>query len=95
MTLKSQALDRILREAFSPQFLAVEDDSAKHAGHAGARAGGGHFQVTLVAAAFEGKSLVEQHRLVYAALQPQMGGEIHALALQTFSPSQWKTRNEG
>jgi BolA protein len=93
MTLKSQALDRILREAFSPQFLAVEDDSAKHAGHVGARAGGGHFQVTLVAGAFEGKTLVEQHRLVYAALQSQLGREIHALALQTYSPSQWKARN--
>ncbi|HKY62111.1 MAG TPA: BolA family protein [bacterium] len=85
-------IEEILRQVFKPEHLEVEDDSAKHAGHAGARQGGGHYKVTLVAAAFDGKSLVEQHRLVNSALRDLFGSEIHALALQTYDPATWQKR---
>lgn len=86
-------IEEILKSTFTPEHLEVEDDSAKHAGHAGARQGGGHYKVTLVAAAFTGKSLVEQHRMVNAALGGLFGGEIHALALQTYDPAAWARRS--
>lgn len=76
--------DRIrsrLVAAFAPQILEIEDDSAKHAGHAGA-GGGGHFNVTIVSAAFEGKPTVARHRMIYSALDDMMKSEIHALAIR-------------
>lgn len=85
-------IEEILRKVFNPEHLEVEDDSAKHTGHAGARQGGGHYKVTLVTAAFDGKSLVEQHRMVNAALGDLFGVEIHALALQTYDPAAWRRR---
>jgi len=86
-------IEEILRKAFSPEYLQVEDDSAKHAGHAGARQGGGHYKVTLVTAMFSGKSLVEQHRMVNEALRELFGTAVHALALQTYDPATWRTRS--
>ncbi len=86
-------LEETLRLALHPDFLEVLDDSAKHRGHAGARqGGGGHYIVTVVAPAFEGKTLIEQHRLVNEALKTLFGSEIHALALQTYSPTQWQSK---
>ena len=67
-----------LEAALAPSSLEIIDDSARHAGHAGARSGG-HFKVTLVAEAFRGRSALERHRLVYAALAPLMAGRVHAL----------------
>src|SRR5580693_8932329 len=67
-----------LEAALAPTALEIIDDSARHAGHEGARAGG-HFRVTLVAEAFRGRSALERHRLVYAALAPLMAGRVHAL----------------
>jgi BolA protein len=81
-------IERILRERFHPLQLEVRDDSARHAGHAGAAAGGGHYQVRLVAEEFRGLTRLEQHRLVHAALADLIGGEIHALGLQTRSPDE-------
>jgi BolA protein len=72
----------------SPETIEVLDDSASHAGHAGARAGGGHFEVTIVSPAFAGKSRLQRHRLVYEALAPLMPQRIHALALRTFAPDE-------
>lgn len=77
-----------LTAAFAPSDLNIEDDSAKHAGHAGARSGGGHFNVRIVAAEFSGKSLVERHRMVYAAMGDAMQSEIHALSIQAKSPEE-------
>ncbi len=59
-----------------------------HAGHAGARSGGGHYHVTIVADAFEGKSLVQRHQLVYQALGDMMKQEIHALGINALSPTE-------
>lgn len=81
-----------LKEKLGALFVEVEDESYLHAGHPEAvSTGGGHFRVTVVSPAFEGKGLVEQHRLVYEALGPELKGDIHALALKTLSPKQWKT----
>ncbi len=71
-----------LRDAFAPRELEVQDDSASHAGHAGAPAGGeSHFSVLIRAEAFEGASRIARHRAVHAALGPDLVGRIHALAL--------------
>lgn len=72
----------------APESLAVVDDSASHAGHAGARSGGGHYELTIVSSMFSGKSRLARHRMVYDALAPLMQRKIHALALQTFAPGE-------
>ncbi len=78
-----------LNAALTPTHLVITDDSAKHAGHAGARPGGEtHFTVEITSAAFAGLSRVAQQRLVYAALDDLMDNPIHALALRITSPSQ-------
>ncbi|HWS01832.1 MAG TPA: BolA family protein [Gammaproteobacteria bacterium] len=77
-----------LTRAFAPTELDIEDDSAKHAGHAGARSGGGHFNVRIVSVEFSGKSLVQRHRLVYDALGDAMQQEIHALSIQAKTPNE-------
>ena len=74
-----------LEAALSPTRLEIRDDSAKHAGHAGAREGG-HLHVTIVAAAFSGRSAVERHRMVYAAAAELMGRDIHALSIDARAP---------
>jgi BolA protein len=84
-------IEETLRLHFSPVFLKVEDDSARHAGHAGARAGGGHFRVIIVSNSFEGKSLLERHRRVKEALKDFFGMKIHALQLTTLTPDQWNS----
>ena len=78
-----------LEAAFAPQALEIVDDSAKHKGHAGHQPGGEtHFNVTIVSAAFNGRSRVERHRLVTAALREEIGNPIHALALKTLTPDE-------
>ena len=76
-----------LEQAFAPSSLEVIDDSARHAGHPGAR-GGGHFRVTLVAEAFRGHSQLERHRLVYAAVAPLMNAGVHALNISARTPEE-------
>ena len=75
-----------LQAAFSPHQLEVEDDSHRHAGHAGARDGRGHFNVLVVSDAFAGKLPLARHRAVYAALGTMMETDIHALSIQAFTP---------
>jgi BolA protein len=70
------------------QSIDVRDDSAQHAGHAGATAGG-HYSVTIVAAAFAGKARVARHRLVYDALADAMQRGIHALAITAYTPEEF------
>jgi len=83
-----ERIEAILRGRFQPARLEIRDDSAAHAGHAGAASGGGHFDILIVAAEFEGKSLLDRHRLVNEALRDLIGREIHALALKTRAPSE-------
>ena len=80
-----ERLRAALETALSPTLLDIRDDSAKHAGHAGAREGG-HFHVTITAAAFSGRGPVERHRMVYAAAAELMGRDIHALSIDAREP---------
>ena len=73
-------IENILKETFRPEFLEVIDDSAKHAGHAGAREGG-HYNVTIVSSAFANVKPIDRHRMIYEALKP-IKDKIHALAIQ-------------
>ncbi len=83
-------IESLLRERLAAQFVEVIDESHLHAGHAGAAGGAGHFRTVVVSPRFEGKSLVERQRLVYAALGEMMSAEIHALAMRTLTPAQWQ-----
>lgn len=74
--------------ALDPQRLDIADDSAKHAGHAGAREGGGHYRLTIVSARFAGCGTVQRHRLIYEALGPMMRREIHALSIKVLTPDE-------
>jgi BolA protein len=76
-----------LQHGLDPQQLDIADDSARHAGHAGAREGG-HFKVRIVAAAFRGKSAIERHRLVFAAVGALMKTDIHALNIDAKTPEE-------
>ncbi|MFC3655927.1 BolA family transcriptional regulator [Xanthomonas hyacinthi] len=75
-----------LQAVFAPQALEVEDDSHRHAGHAGARDGRGHFNVRIVSAAFAGMAPLARHRAVYAALGAMMQTDIHALSIRAEAP---------
>jgi len=76
-----------LTAAFAPAHLEVIDESEQHRGHAGWRAGGEtHFRVAITAAAFAGQSRVARQRAVYAVLDAEMKGAIHALALKVDAP---------
>ena len=88
---RSDEIRARLTSALAPEHLEIEDESAHHAGHAGARPGGeSHFRALVVAARFEGKGRVERQRMVYAALGDLMSGPIHALAMQTLTPEEWR-----
>ncbi|WP_321914872.1 MULTISPECIES: BolA family protein [unclassified Paraburkholderia] len=76
-----------LTAALAPVSIEVRDDSAQHAGHAGAAAGG-HYHVTIVAPAFAGKARVARHRMVYDALAEAMQRGIHALAITALTPEE-------
>jgi BolA protein len=84
---KVEQLRLALERELMPLSLEIIDDSAKHAGHAGAREGG-HFRVVVVAAAFKGHSQLERHRLVYAAVAPLMGQGVHALSIVARAPDE-------
>lgn len=86
--MTTELIRRALTEAFTPELLEIIDNSAAHAGHAGARSGGGHYHITIVAEAFDGKSLVQRHQLIYQALGDLMKQEIHALGINAISPSE-------
>lgn len=78
-----------LSEAFDPARLEVEDDSARHHGHAGATPGGeSHFNVVLESAAFAGVPRVKRQRMVYAALADELAGPVHALSLKLSAPGE-------
>src|SRR5690606_6509005 len=82
------AIELAIAEALNPRSLRVEDDSARHAGHAGARDGRGHFNVEVVSDAFEGMAPLARHRAVYAAVGNLMETDIHALAIVARTPDE-------
>ncbi len=80
---------RKLQSAFAPTTLDVIDDSAKHAGHSGARAGGeSHFTVKITSSAFVGATRVQRQRQVYSALAEELAGPVHALSVQATAPGE-------
>ena len=74
--------------SLQPERVDIVDDSAKHAGHAGAASGGGHYQLTIVSKQFAGKPQVARHRLIYQALGDMMQRQIHALSITAYTPDQ-------
>jgi BolA protein len=83
------AIHNKLTNAFQPTRLEVEDDSARHHGHAGATPGGeSHFNVTIEAAAFAGQGKVARQRLVYRALSDELAGPVHALSVKALAPGE-------
>jgi BolA family transcriptional regulator, general stress-responsive regulator len=82
-----QTISAKLMQSFAPASLEVIDESHQHAGHSGARPDGeSHFRVRIVSEAFRGKSRVEQHRMVNAALAEELKERVHALAIQSSAP---------
>lgn len=76
MAMESSEIERMIKEALPDAEITIED----------LRGDGDHYSARIVSGAFEGKSRVQQHQMVYDALQGKMGGELHALALQTGTP---------
>ncbi|MGB9989758.1 BolA family protein [Pseudoduganella rhizocola] len=83
-------LDKIRQRlaVLEPVELQLDDESALHAGHAGAASGGGHYRLRIVSNKFEGHKLVMRHRLVYDSVHDMMHKEIHALAITALAPSE-------
>ena len=77
-----------LTDALNPTEIEIIDESARHAGHAGAASGGGHYILHIKSATFAGKNLIQRHRLVYDAVGDMMHSEIHALSIKARSPDE-------
>ena len=85
---RSEMIRARLENALHTVSIEIIDESAKHAGHAGAASGGGHFIVNIVSTAFADKSPIQRHRLVYDAVDDMMHSEIHALSIQARTPEE-------
>lgn len=85
---RPERIRALLADALAPTVLELVDESALHAGHAGAASGGGHYRLKIVSDKFEGLRLVMRHRLVYDAVHPMMHSEIHALAITALTASE-------
>ena len=77
-----------LEDAFAPSEMNIEDQSHLHAGHAGAKSGKGHFDLTIVSDKFRDQTLIQRHRAIYSALGELMETEIHALSIDARCPSE-------
>jgi BolA protein len=88
MTNRVQRIRDQLQAEFTPQELLIKDQSHLHAGHAGAKDGRGHFDVTIVSDSFAGTNRVQRHRMVYDALDEMLKTDIHALQIKAFTPSE-------
>jgi BolA protein len=88
MTDRTQRIEVLLAQALSPLHVEVIDDSDRHAGHAGAQGGAGHFHVRVLSEKFRGLPVLARHRLVYEALRPLIPDEIHALGIEADAPGE-------
>lgn len=88
MNARMDEIYKRLNATFSPLSCHLEDESAAHAGHAGAASGGAHYRLKLVSAIFEGQNRVTRHRLVYDCLLDLMHKDIHAIAINAVAPSE-------
>ncbi|WP_425497738.1 BolA family protein [Lysobacter arvi] len=82
------AIRAAIESALAPLSLEIEDESHRHAGHAGAADGRGHFRVDVVSDAFSGLGPIARHRAIYAALGELMLTDIHALSIRARTPSE-------
>jgi BolA protein len=87
-TDREQQIRKCLEDCFEPTELLIKDQSHLHAGHEGAKDGKGHFDLTIVSRAFDGKSRIERHRMVYDALGTLVQTDIHALRIKALTPSE-------
>jgi stress-induced morphogen len=83
-----ELIENRLRSAFAPETLRIIDDSHLHAGHAGAKSGGGHFSVAIVSRHFKNQTTVQRHRMIYDALKDLIPKEIHALSIHALAPDE-------
>lgn len=77
-----------LLAVLQPEHINLIDESHLHAGHEGARSGGGHFALNIVSAQFAGKTTLGRHRMIYSALDEMMKQDIHALNIKAFTPQE-------
>jgi BolA family transcriptional regulator, general stress-responsive regulator len=82
-------------DALQPLSIEIEDESALHAGHVGARGGGGHYRLAIVAECFGGRGTLARHRMVYDALGDMMKGQIHALAIRALTAEEAANSSNG
>ena len=85
---RKKEIARRLKEAFSPETLGVEDESHLHEGHEGAKDGRGHFRVLIISEIFAERSMIDRHRMIYRVLDEMMRLDIHALAIDAWSPGE-------
>ena len=88
--MRVRAIEDALERELEATRIAIVDHSAHHAGHLGAREGGGHFELLVVSGRFEGLGRLARQRLVYEALGELMRTEIHALSMRTLTPDEWQ-----
>ena len=88
--MSAATIDRLHERLASlqPIEIEIEDESHRHAGHAGASEGGGHYKLRIVSAAFAGKGTVARHRMIYEAAGDLMRGPVHALAIRALTPDE-------
>ncbi len=89
---REQQIRQCLEEIFQPTDLLLKDQSQLHVGHEGAKDGKGHFDVTIVSEAFDGKSRIQRHRMVYDALGSLLESDIHALRIKAHTPAERQSR---
>ncbi|MGD8514063.1 MAG: BolA family protein [Granulosicoccaceae bacterium] len=87
-TARIEEMRKRLQAAFDPESIEIEDESHLHAGHAGAKSGKGHFNVSIVSDKFSGKTLIQRHRMVYEAMGELMQTDIHALSISAYTPEE-------
>ncbi|MBW4696765.1 MAG: BolA/IbaG family iron-sulfur metabolism protein [Aphanocapsa lilacina HA4352-LM1] len=86
----AQKIAALLKSRLHASVVEIEDHSDRHAGHAGAAGGGGHYNVLIVSERFAGVPAIRRHRLVYEALATEMESAIHALSLRALAPDEWQ-----
>jgi BolA family transcriptional regulator, general stress-responsive regulator len=90
--LAVKELEAFITARTNAELVEIQDDTAKHAGHKTARAGSGHYTALIVSPLFQGLTLLARHRLIYGILKEKMGAEIHAFAMKTLTPEEWKRK---
>jgi BolA protein len=86
-----EKIERKMKEELGARHVEVIDESWKHAGHAGAASGGGHFILQVVSDRFEGVPLLDRNRMVFRLVEEEMGREIHALTIKALTPQEWSS----